>query len=425
LRATVTGGAAATGTNYTKDITITVYAEGTLIPISSREDFAKIGTDSPLDGNYVQTGDIDFSGVTTWTPIGSSLNVSTDTTHIFRGTFDGGGYSIINVNLTGMDYAGGFSFFGKAIGATFRNIHVTGTTITGSIAISGIAGEVSGASTFENCSNAVNLISTGGNAAGICTSVGTGSTITNSYNTGNITGASTQVGGIVGTGTTGSIIKNCYNTGIITTTGTLTTAVGGIAGAFGGAAAIMTACYNAGDIRATAGTTINIGGIVGNVSGNNNGGGAIIACYNKNPVSVTAASPTTVNAGGITGNNARGSDTVTASYNIGNVSVSNGTTKYIGGISGYNNYNSGDTITSPVITGCYWSGTGPTYGVGGVKDASTTTPSNTGAVQFASGVWPSTSVSSEWGTGDGSGSGKYWKSLGSSPSTSPKLWFES
>jgi hypothetical protein len=404
------------------------------IEIKTIDDFKKIVSPESEEENmasynrrgyYKQTADIDFSGVTNWTPIGPGPDSDKD--KYFIGVFDGGGYKITNVNLTGMNNTGGFSLFGMATGATFKNIHVEGS-ITATVQLGGIAGSTKNC-TFINCSNAADLTSSD-NVAGICTSFN--GTMTNCYNTGNITtSGGSHAGGIVPSISNPSspvTIKNCYNTGNITSTRTSTTSVGGITGAIGSGAngsAVMIACYNTGEIKITAAATAQIGGITGTFGGNASNRGAITACYNKGAVTITG-SPTTIYAGGIAGYTTSAYGDITACYNTGDITFVNAgsNTNLIGGIVGRCAFTSAASPQNAVITACYWSGTGPANGIGGKYSSSSAhTVSDDGTTKFTAG-WPGTTTHTQWGTGDGSDSGKYWKSLGSSPSTYPKLWFE-
>ena len=377
---TVSVGPIAGYTFDTSQQTTTTYA--TYIGIPDYATFALIGSGSayPLSGTYKQTADIDFSGVLTWTPIGTAAYIS-DTTNCFSGSFDGSGYKIRNINLN-LATGTGFGLFGKAYGATFKNIHTEGS-ITNNSAIGGIAEETQGSS-FTNCSNAANLTNTGslGAVAGICTAISNlnfpeGSAfIAGCWNTGNMT-APTQAAGICTSLINSSAITACYNTGAISSSASEgTSRVGGIVIYINGGT--ITACYNTGAITANEITgTANVGGIAGRTSSNNN-------------------------------------SSITACYSTGALSASKAATKNIGGIAGEH----GSTTT---VTACYWkTGTGATYGLGSAS-------SDTGTDKFASDKWPTTGTHTEWGAGDGSGSGKYWRSLGSwngGTPVYPKLWFE-
>jgi hypothetical protein len=186
----------------------------------------------------------------------------------------------------------------------------------------------------------------------------------------------------------------------------------------------ITACYNTGSVS---GSSKYIGGVCGysysycysSFSFSSSSSSSITACYNTGSISGSSE------VGGVCGYsysysiNSNSSSSITACYNTGSVS---GGSK-IGGVCGENSSNS-----SSIITACYWkdvTGDNADYGTGIDQSA----PSNTGTSIFALGVWPVTGTHLQWGTGDGSGDGKYWKTLGGwygsggNPAY-PKLWFE-
>ena len=80
----------------------------------------------------------------TWTPIGTS-SVS------FKGSFDGNGYTISGMTVTG-NYSGLFAYLGS--GATVKNVTLTGVSLTGDKYLGGIAAYAdagSGAINITNC----------------------------------------------------------------------------------------------------------------------------------------------------------------------------------------------------------------------------------------------------------------------------------
>jgi hypothetical protein len=421
------------GKNYSEIVEFTVTAGVSAVPagfkaIDSAVELAKSGVDGayPLDGKYFQTADFSISNP--WTPIGSSSSAA------FTGEYDGNGKVITPNNVT-IDVNSSSAIFGYASGAEFKNIKIGQGSITMTETTGyngGIVGEASNTTKIINCSNEANL--TGMRPiGGICGQLNSSSSITGCWNTGDITGTGTYAGGICGYVQTSSIIQNSYNSGgqITVASGSGQTAAGGIAGYCMTSAKII-ACYNTGDVMArTTGTgVLSAGGISGATAGSESGGGgSITACYNTGAVSSdsprTAATHRT-NIGGISGNTSRGNVTITASYSTGTVSYAytgadNKGLIYIGGISGYNAYNEDDTVTYPVITACYWKTTDDENGIG--FNAQTEVSDNTGTLQFSGSAWPATSTHTEWGIGDGSGSGKYWESLGGG-SVYPRLWFE-
>jgi hypothetical protein len=208
----------------------------------------------------------------------------------------------------------------------------------------------------------------------------------------------------------------------------------------------ITACYNSGTVKALLGRVQNVGGIVGGLSSNHESvGGNITACYNKGAVysntDLASEATTKIYLGGITGFNAQQSNSViTASYSAGSVSYTgnrtdNAGTVYVGGIVGYNQDPNDDGRVDSIIA-CYWKDASATAGVGflGIEDGSYQGGyDEPGVFAFANNAWPATGSSvgqsDEWGTGDGSGSGKYWKAGGlggwnSGNPTYPQLWFE-
>jgi hypothetical protein len=109
--------------------------------------------------------------------------------------------------------------------------------------------------------------------------------------------------------------------------------------------------------------------------------------------------------GGIAGQMS-GSLGVVACYNTGMV---NSSATSVGGIAG---------VGYAAVQYNYWN----------TNNANATGNSTgTGNLKFSAANWPTASTHAQWGTGDGSGDGKYWKSLGNWNGGSPvypKLFFE-
>lgn len=209
--------------------------------IATAEDlvtFADIVNGGTTSANAKVTANI--TATSDFTPIGNSSN-------LYTGTFDGGGYTITLSINTSSDCQGLFGYVGSC---TIKNVTVGGTVI-GNTCVGGIAARVnSGGANITNCHN---------NAA--------------------ITGKD-HVGGILGivnysdTGTT--TIKNCSNTGNIKATNSAG-AVGGILGTVSKIFTI-TACANSGSV--SKGYYDSGGGIVGyfNLYNYNS---SITSCYNE------------------------------------------------------------------------------------------------------------------------------------------------
>jgi uncharacterized protein YjdB len=186
------------------------------------------------------------------------------------------------------------------------------------------------------------------------------------------------------------------------------------------------------------------GVIIGAFAGKIEGATTIIGCYNK--ASVTSGGN---QAGGIVGWSIAGTDcNIIACYNAGAIQGNS----YVSGIVGYhtgtlnitacyntgsvtgnnNSYSKGICASNATVTACYNIGSVNAGAGKPICDTQTASyyldGSGTGAgTKFSDTAWPSASENTEWGTGDGSGSGTYWKDLGGwngGTPVYPTLFFE-
>ncbi len=335
------------------------------IPISSLEDLKKIGKEYYLNANYHLTANIDMSGIN-WEPIDD-----------FTGTFDGQGYVIGNMTITGdYDNAGLFGIIStgitritpvlKNIGLENVNINVTATTHTyvggllgyntrGYVDISNcyVTGQVTGNSNAVYAGGIVGLTS-GYNPAGCLNLNDCYSTATITANA--ITFSDTEVfegltqvagsayaGGIIGCGDDAKMISNCYNVGEIKADSTGLSTAGGVA-AFLYDNDTVSNCSNTGNVTAISNDElsdtkyVSTGGIIG-MNATNDTMSTTIACYNAGNISATLTTANTVTeifAGGI-GGRTHG-QILSDCYNTGTVLASNldNTRGYAGGIVGRN-----------------------------------------------------------------------------------------
>ena len=237
-----------------------------------------------------------------WTPVGISF------VNQYTGTFDGNGYTIRGLTVTGSnEYAGLFGYIDDS--GTVKNVKLVNVQITSDYQY-GNAGGVAGDSwgTIENCSVS-----------------------------GSVSGT-TFAGGVVGSQWGGSI-TGCNSSATVKGTGE----VGGVAGKTDNSAT-LTACYATGNVTFERASTINT--FAGGVVGFNGTGSILTACYATGNVTGTGTGTGSIYVGGVTGDNASG--TLTACYHAkGTVSGPDGAT---GGVTG-RNYNA---LGDPVITACYW-----------------------------------------------------------------------
>lgn len=183
----------------------------------------KVNNGTNYAGKYFkQTANIDLNNEP-WTPIGTVINNGKDAKP-FKGTFDGDGYKITNLKVTGNSNNAGL--FGYTQDATIKNCNVTGE-VKGFNDVGGIVGNADGKTQILSCSFR-----------------------------GDVTGEDSYIGGIAGSAR--GTIKNCYALADVT-------ARIEIAGGIAGYAYHVTIenCYYSGNVPAGN----SAGGIAGFVSG--------------------------------------------------------------------------------------------------------------------------------------------------------------
>ena len=122
-----------------------------------------------------------------WQPIGVSSSK-------FQGIFDGNNHTISNLNIN-RPSADGVGLFGYANGATFKNIVIDETTITGNGDVGPVCGNAS-SSTFSNCKVTATINAKGNTVGGIAGSAS--GTFTNNKVTNTTINGDDNVGGNVG-----------------------------------------------------------------------------------------------------------------------------------------------------------------------------------------------------------------------------------
>ena len=185
-----------------------------------------------------------------WIPIGNTSS------KVFKGTFDGENHKIQNLKITNGSNIGLFGYLSGSVKNTRVQVDLKGNNKIG-----GIAGQVDGAITIENCGVSGSMSGTTyvGGVFGV--GYGGGATIKACYNLANIS-AQEASGGITAAFDIDSKITSCYNRGTIT--GIDNFGIGGICGN-DSKSKIIENCYNAGEIKVSG--VAYAGGIVGNVYG--------------------------------------------------------------------------------------------------------------------------------------------------------------
>lgn len=269
--------------------------------ITTAQELIDLGnTPGDYDKNFILTADIDISGqvfsqaVIGWGTNGFSGFQGT----AFTGVFDGQGYCIRNLQISGRDYLGLFGMIG--IEAKISNLGLDAVNVSGSgDYIGGLVGYNYG--TISNCySNGVNTV----------------------------TGRSScNVGGLVGHNA--GTVSNCYSNSVSTATGSTASGVGGLVGYNSGG---ISSCSSDGDSTATGSMSFDVGGLTGQNSG------TIYNCYSTG----TAAANNSI--GGFAGSNF---GNISNCYSTGAASGDD----YVGGLVGFNNASLSNCYSTGVVSG--------------------------------------------------------------------------
>ena len=300
---------------------------------------------------YKQTADIDMSGCTWETAIGSS---STN----FEGIYDGGGYAITNLTVSkaSVDYLGLFGDIGA--NSTVKNLSITNATVSGGSYIGILAGSVSSGATIENISTSGSVTGSGGRVGGI---IGRSQAeVTGSSSSAAVSADATfsYAGGLIGQATgsieassaSGSVSGQVYVGGLVgdasapirssSATGEISGAIVGVGGLAGQSSSSITDSHATGDVSASS-TTDAVGGLVGNM---NAAGESIQRSFSSGTVQV-GNGPGSDYIGGLVGDLQNGS--VSDSYALGAVTAVSSTR--VGGLIGQ--AKSGTTVTDSFATG--------------------------------------------------------------------------
>lgn len=140
----------------------------------------QVNSGTEFEGVYFeQTSNLDFDEYGNWTPIGAY-----DSGHVFRGIYDGRGYSIQNITINGNELSGSnVGLFGVLAG-TVCNLKIESGEISGAC-IGSISSHGTIDAVIANCYNGASLIATT-RCGGIADNLG-GGKIISCVNYGNLT----------------------------------------------------------------------------------------------------------------------------------------------------------------------------------------------------------------------------------------------
>ena len=172
--------------------------------------------DSKSDKTYLLANDIDLSGYPNWTPIGTFTRNPLQASYPFSGVFDGQGYSITGLKMSGNEDSKGL--FGYAYCEAIRNVVIRNPEIEGKDQVGALVGyQAYSNQGIKNCAVIGGKIQ-GRNHVGGLVGYMEESPIQNCYSTCEVVAMSFYAGGIVGDHRVVASIRNCYATGNISGT---------------------------------------------------------------------------------------------------------------------------------------------------------------------------------------------------------------
>ncbi len=170
--------------------------------------------DSKSDKTYLLANDIDLSGYPDWTPIGRFD--SPDDMLPFSGVFDGQGYSITGLKISGNEDARGL--FGYTYSGAIRNVVIRNPEIEGKDQVGALVGyQAYSNQGIKNCAVIGGKIQGRSHVGGLVGYMEE-SPIQNCYSTCEVVAMDFYAGGIVGDHRVVASIRNCYATGNISGT---------------------------------------------------------------------------------------------------------------------------------------------------------------------------------------------------------------
>ena len=172
--------------------------------------------DSKSDKTYLLANDIDLSVYPNWTPIGTFNPNSPQANCPFSGVFDGQGYSITGLKMSGNEDSKGL--FGYTYCSAIRNVVIRNPEIQGGDKVGALVGHQAYSNQgIKNCAVIGGKIQGRSHVGGLVGYMEE-SPIQNCYSTCEVVAMDFYAGGIVGDHRVVASIRNCYATGNISGT---------------------------------------------------------------------------------------------------------------------------------------------------------------------------------------------------------------
>ena len=208
------------GGTQSGDLPVWITSQNTVY-IYTAADLAQLAAD--VNGGNSMSGktvllmnDIDLSGYANWTPIGTFTPNSPQASYPFSGVFDGQGYSITGLKMSGNeDWKG---LFGYAYCEAIRNVVIRNPEIEGKDQVGALVGyQAYSNQGIKNCAVIGGKIQGSSHVGGLVGYMEE-SPIQNCYSTCEVVAMNFYAGGIVGDHRVVASIRNCYATGNISGT---------------------------------------------------------------------------------------------------------------------------------------------------------------------------------------------------------------
>ena len=322
------------------------------------------------DSTFQQTADIDVSEASSYNS-GSGLSPIGSSSLPFSGSYDGDGFTIINLTISrsSEDVVG---LFGKIEDATLTDIGLVSAAITGQDSVGALAGIVLGNSTITG-SYSIGSVSGSDVVGGLIGELDHTGSFLNNYSSATVTGTDFDIGGLVGESS--GNISNSYATGNVSGASN----VGGLIGEVSNDS--VSTSYATGTISAT----------------NSSSGGLIGISYGYTEYSYATGDVSSTGngyVGGLVGEIYEGE--VNESFATGNVTS---TDERTGGLVGYSEGSISNSYASGNVTG--------TTEVGGLLGENTDIASISNSYAFGY-VTGTSNVGAFLGKNDGTITGGYW-----------------
>ena len=243
---------------------ISAYERDRVPPLATEDDWQLIEFEGQLwaiennpSGKYRLKNDLDLGGYENWRPIGRAQTTLTP----FRGQFDGAGFTIRNLTITGgdLDNAGFFAQIDTA--GLVENLAFQNATIEGRENVGILAGVCKGTVTNVTAAGSVNGAQYAGGLVGLLD----GGSVEDSSSTADV-GGGDRLGGLVGLSQNGEIQRSRAS-GEISITGDFDhPGLAGIGGLVGQAtkSVRISECFATGNVTGNYGS--GAGGLIGSVS---------------------------------------------------------------------------------------------------------------------------------------------------------------